>query len=97
MPRLRRIVSKGIVRRPRRGFDETASRRASRCDSATGDITVWSDDDSRAIRVGRSRSKRDAPKNSDVGAVHLALHVEDIGTAIDAITDRNDVTVLDEP
>lgn len=38
-----------------------------------------------------------SPKNSDIGAMHLALQVEDIDTAIDTMADRNDVAVLDAP
>ena len=38
-----------------------------------------------------------SPKNSDIGAMHLALHVEQIDAAVDALADRDDVTVLDGP
>lgn len=37
------------------------------------------------------------PKNSDIGAMHLALHVTDIDTAMEAMGERDDVTVLDGP
>jgi catechol 2,3-dioxygenase-like lactoylglutathione lyase family enzyme len=37
------------------------------------------------------------PKNSDVGAMHLALQVDDIEAAIEALEDRDDTTVLDGP
>lgn len=36
-------------------------------------------------------------KNSDIGAMHLGLQVEDIDSAVEALTDRDDVTVLDTP
>lgn len=39
----------------------------------------------------------DAPRNSDVGATHIALDVENVDAAVDALDDREDVTVLDEP
>ncbi|WP_433632746.1 VOC family protein [Halomicrococcus sp. NG-SE-24] len=38
-----------------------------------------------------------APDNSDVGATHLALQVDDIDTATDGLASRDDVTMLDEP
>lgn len=37
------------------------------------------------------------PKNSDIGAMHLALEVEHIDTAVNAMVARDDVTVLDGP
>jgi catechol 2,3-dioxygenase-like lactoylglutathione lyase family enzyme len=37
------------------------------------------------------------PKNSDIGAMHLGLQVEDINSAVEALTDRDDVTMLDGP
>lgn len=37
------------------------------------------------------------PKNSDVGAAHLAFAVEDIETATAYLREQPDVTVLDEP
>jgi catechol 2,3-dioxygenase-like lactoylglutathione lyase family enzyme len=37
------------------------------------------------------------PKNSDVGGMHLGLQIEDLDTAVDALADRDDVTVLDTP
>jgi catechol 2,3-dioxygenase-like lactoylglutathione lyase family enzyme len=36
-------------------------------------------------------------KNSDIGAMHLALQVEEIDAAVTALTDRDDVTMLDGP
>ncbi len=36
-------------------------------------------------------------KSSDVGAMHLALQVEEISPAVSALADRDDVTVLDGP
>lgn len=38
-----------------------------------------------------------APKNSDIGAMHLALQVEDIDAAVDGLAERTDVTILDGP
>jgi len=38
-----------------------------------------------------------SPKNSDVGGMHLGLHVEHIDAAVDVLADRDDVTVLDTP
>jgi catechol 2,3-dioxygenase-like lactoylglutathione lyase family enzyme len=38
-----------------------------------------------------------APKNSDIGAMHLGLQVEEIDAAVTALADRNDVTMLDGP
>jgi catechol 2,3-dioxygenase-like lactoylglutathione lyase family enzyme len=35
--------------------------------------------------------------NADIGAMHLGLHVDDIDTAVAGLTDRDDVTMLDEP
>jgi catechol 2,3-dioxygenase-like lactoylglutathione lyase family enzyme len=37
------------------------------------------------------------PNNSDIGAMHLALHDEDIDTAMDGLADRDDITMLDGP
>lgn len=37
------------------------------------------------------------PKLDDIGALHLALHVADIDQAVAALTDRDDVTMLDGP
>lgn len=36
-------------------------------------------------------------ENSDIGAMHLGLHVEDIDAAVDTMAARDDVTVLDGP
>jgi catechol 2,3-dioxygenase-like lactoylglutathione lyase family enzyme len=37
------------------------------------------------------------PKNSDIGAMHLGLQVEDIDSAVETLADRDDVTILDTP
>lgn len=37
------------------------------------------------------------PNNSDIGATHLALQVDDIDTATERMASRKDVEVLDEP
>jgi hypothetical protein len=37
------------------------------------------------------------PNNSDIGAMHLALQVEDIDMAMDGLADRDDITMLDGP
>lgn len=37
------------------------------------------------------------PKNSDIGAMHLAFQVEDIDAAMEGLADRDDVTMLDGP
>ncbi len=94
------IGAEELYRKGPFGGDETVERRLDVHPDATASLAM--------LRCGPTTNlelfewnapgqDEDMPRLSDVGATHIALQVEDVDEAAEAIEERDDATVLDEP